>query len=403
MGETADLVLSVTLQDNLDELDESWDLWVAEDGIRALDEAGIDQYLPETEVSGDVVSIDIEAAGGDDELQLSESDDNPEATTLGVEADEKSDWHTLAIMDLEADTETEVKDFKFRVLINEAGADTTFYSSVVSDLVLVIDGEEYDDFTVSGEGTATATVTFDLSDEDIVIGEGDEVAVEVQAEFNATSSNYAEGTTVTVDVPSATFQAIDAEGVDSGEDLAAGQLDGSFEGEVMTLRSEGLVLALVNTEAVSPVGADEAQASYEIEFTVEAFGEDFFIEKETARDASGDTAEGVNYVIENGSGAEYASTSATVAGSLSKDGSTTGDTATHYKVSEGQTRTFTLLVTLDNEGASAEGADYYRLALTGVAFDLDGTGGTADGGVVTTGLDEFETDEVFVDDADANN
>ncbi|MBP9771826.1 MAG: peptidoglycan-binding protein, partial [Candidatus Pacebacteria bacterium] len=42
--ETAEFVVSVTLQDNLDGLDESWDLWIEDEGIRALDEAGIDQY-----------------------------------------------------------------------------------------------------------------------------------------------------------------------------------------------------------------------------------------------------------------------------------------------------------------------------------------------------------------------
>lgn len=383
-GETAEFVVSFTFQDNLDELDESWDLWIDDSGIRALDEAGIDQYTGD---DSDIVTIDLEAAGGDDELTLSESSENPEASTLEVEEDEKSEWLSLAIMELEADTDTEVKDFKFRVLINETGDEATFYSEVVSDLVLIIDGEEYDDFSVSGAGTATATVTFDLDGEDIVIAEGEEVAVEVQAEFNATTTGaYDEGTTVTVDVPSTTFEAIDAEGVDSGEDLAAAQLEGSFEGEVMTLRSEGVSVVAVSDEAERTFIADDTgesdQGTFTLVFEVTAFGEDVYIDNSTpAEDNDGsEVTTSASYSVSNPG-------NNTSVGVLSATGGDYDDETNSWKIAEGDTAEFTLEVIVT---ATSSSNAFVTLQALGYAFtDVDGTH-------VLTAPDEsgFKTDAI---------
>ncbi|MEN9405626.1 MAG: trimeric autotransporter adhesin [Candidatus Parcubacteria bacterium] len=367
-GETAEFVVSFTFQDNLDELDESWDLWIDDEGIRALDEAGIDQYTGD---DSDIVTIDLEAAGGDDELTLSESSENPEASTLEVEEDEKSEWLSLAIMELEADTDTEVKDFKFRVLINEAGADTEDYEDVVSDLVLIIDGEEYDDFSVSGADTATATITFDLDGEDIVIAEGEEVAVEVQAEFLATTTGaYDEGTTVTVDVPSTTFEAIDAEGVDSGEDLEAAQLEGSFEGEVMTLRSEGVSVVAVSDDAERTFIADDTgesdQGTFTLVFEVTAFGEDVYIDNSTpAEDNDGsEVTTSASYSVSNPG-------NNTSVGVLSATGGDYDDETNSWKIAEGDTAEFTLEVIVT---ATSSSNAFVTLQALGYAFtDVDGT------------------------------
>jgi hypothetical protein len=341
MGETAEFVVSVTLQDNLDNLPESWNLSVDDNGVRALDEAGIDQYIGDED---DTVNVDLEAAGGDDELTLSENTDNPDATTLEVDESDKSDVHTLAVMDLEADTDTEVKDFKFRVIINENQALDETYANVLSDLELVIDGEVYDDYTVAADTTATATVTFDLDGEDIVIEAGDEVAIEINAEFNATSSNYDEGTTVKVDALNALFSTIDAEGVDSGEDLTAGALKGSFTGDVHTLRSAGVALTSGTTEAdvVEVDGAGNDRAVFSVEFEVTAFGEDFYVPFGAAT-STAQSAEGVSYDLTDGSNAVVAGTGTTTA---SLDSSADEEDGA-YIVREGETETFTLEVTYD--------------------------------------------------------
>ncbi len=402
-GEKAEMVLSLDVQSGIDGTnnagDNDWTIYIDDQGIRALDEAGIDQYTGENSES---VDLSIEEAGGDDELSLSESDNDVDASVLEVDDSGTSDWHTLAVMQLSADMDIELKDFPLTVVMNQSGANDEFYSDAVNDLALVIDGEEYNDFDVTGAGTATATVTFDLDGEDIVINDGDDVEVEVKAEFKAISGSFDEGTTVTVNASSGLFETVDAEGVDSGEDLGTDQLSGSYEGEEHTLRSSGIILGLVDTDAVSPVGGDEAQAEFTIEFTVESFGQDYYIEKNAARDATGDVDEGVNFVIEDSAGTEYSTTTVTVTSDLQKSGNTNGDTATHYKVSEGQARTFTLTVSLDNEAASTEGEGFYRVRMTGVAFDENGAGAAADY-VLTTGLEDFKTGTKKVDDADVAN
>jgi peptidoglycan hydrolase-like protein with peptidoglycan-binding domain len=395
-GDTAEFTVAVDVEDSVDDSDTSgandWTVYIDDNGVRALDEAGIDQYTGD---DSDTVAVSIEEAGQGNELNVSEGDDNPEATVLEVDDSETSDWMTVGVMKLSAEGDIELNELPIAVTVS-----SSTYNGIVNDAQIIIDGQEYNDFSVSAGTTTTATLTFDLSDEDIVIEDGDSVDVEVQLEFDAIASGD-EGTTVEVAADASLVDTIDAEGADDGESLDSTQLKGSFEGEEHTLRNEGIMLELVDTSAVSPVGGDEAQANYEMEFTVTAFGEDFFIEKAAERDATADGSAGVEFVIENGSGTEYASTAISVTADLSKDGSTTGDTSTHFKVAEGQTRTFHLLVTLDNEAASAEGAGYYRVQLTGVGFD-DGADGTADN-VLTTGLDDFETDTTFVDDADAQN
>jgi len=366
-GDTAKFVVSFTFQDNLDDLDESWELWVDDEGVRALDEAGIDQYTGD---NNDTVSIDLEAAGGDDELSLSESSDNPDSATLEVEEDEKSEWLSLAVMDLEADTDTEVKDFKVNVVIN-SGADSEDFDDVISDLVLIIDGEEYDDWSVADGSLGTGTVTFDLDGDDIIVGEGEEVSVEVQAEFLATTTGaYDEGTTVTVEVPSATFDTIDAEGVDSGEDLDATKLTGSFSGNVMTLRSEGISIEPVSKSAQRTFVADDTgesdQGTFEIVFEVTAFGEDIYIDNSTpAEDNDGsEVTTSASYSVSNPG-------NNTSVGTLSATGGDYDDETNSWKVAEGDTAEFTLEVIVT---ATSSSNAYVTLEALGYAFsDANGT------------------------------
>lgn len=393
-GDTAKFTLALSVEDSVDgsssASNNEWKVSIDTDSVRALDEAGIDQYVGD---SADTVTMSIEEAGGNDELNISESDNDPEATVLELNDNSTSDWLTVGVAQLSAEGDIQLNELPLVVTVS-----SSTYNALINDAQLVIDGQEYSDFTVSGGGTTEATLTFDLSDEDVVINDGEDVDAELQLEFNELATGD-EGTTLEVTATSGVVDAIDAEGASSGESLDTTQLTGSYDGETHTLRTSGIMLSLVDTNAVAPVGDSEAQANYEVEFTVEAFGDDFYIEKSAARDASADKSDGVEFVIENGSNTEYSTTTVTVTSSLTKDGSTSGDTATHFKVAEGQSRTFHLLVTLDNSGASAEGAGYYRVQFTGVGFDADGSGVTADY-LLSTGLENFETDTVYV--ADAN-
>ncbi|MDQ5928126.1 MAG: hypothetical protein QG633_564 [Patescibacteria group bacterium] len=367
MGETANFVVSLTLQNNLDNLPEDLDVWVPDNGIRALDEAGIDQYNTS---ALDTISVDIEAAGGDDQLSIGESNDDPVASTLEVEADEKSEWLTLGIMDVEADTETELDDFVFLVEVNQ-GADSEDFNDVISDLVLVIDGEEYDDWSVADANAGTGTITFDLSDEDIVLGEGEEVVFEVQAEFLATTTGaYAEGTTVSVEVPNATFATVDAEGVDSTENIT--DFSGSYNGNVMTLRTSGITV--VGDEAASDsevtFTADDSgeadKGTYTIVFEVTAFGEDLYIDNSTpAEDNDGsEVTTSASYSVTNPG-------NNTSVGVLAATGGDYNTETNSWKVEEGDTAEFTLTVVVT--ATSSSNASVALEALGYALTDVNGT------------------------------
>lgn len=391
MGDTAKFVVSLSVEDSIDgsssAANNEWDISVDTDSVRALDEAGIDQYTGD---SADTVQFDIEEAGGDNELNMGESSDNPESTVLEVDDSDTSDWMTVGIAQLSAEGDIEVNELVFVSTVS-----SSTYTALVNDAQILIDGQEYSDFSVSGGATTVGTLTFDLSDEDIVIEDGEEVDVEVQLEFKALALGD-EGTTVQLTATSGIVDLIDAEGATDGENLDGTQLTGSFEGEVHTLRTEGISVAMIDSSAEAPVGENEASAEYTIEFSVTAFGADWYLEKSAARDASPDNSDGVEFVLENSAGTEYSTTTITVTADL--DGDLDGDTATHYKVPEGDTRTFTLSVGLDNSGASAEGQGFYRVHITGIGFDSDGSG-AASSALLSTGLEDFHTDTEEVDDA----
>ncbi len=393
-GETGEFIVALDVANSVDGsstgTNNEWYVSIDNSGVRALDEAGIDQYTGE---SGDDVLVNIEEAGNEDELSVTESDNSPEATVFEGDTSETSDWLTVAILEASADGDLQLNDIMFDVAAAN-GSDT--YAGLVNDLQLVIGGEEYSDFSVVNSTGATGTVTFDLDDEDIVIDDGEEIEIEIQVELKGSTGNWDEGDNLVVNASSAAIDLWDVEGVDSGEDLGTSQLSGSFEGEIHTVRTAGISLALGDTTAVAPVGENEASAEYTIEFDVTAFGQDWYIKKTTARDASGDVDDGVNFVLETSGGTEYSTTTITVTSDL--EGDSSSDTTTHYKVPEGATRTFTLSVGLDNSGASTEGQGFYRVHITGVAFDADGSGAAADY-VLTTGLEDFHTDTEEVDDA----
>ena len=396
-GETAEFVLALDVASSVDgsstATNNEWYVSIDNDGVRALDEAGIDQYTGE---DGDDVLINIEEAGNENELSVSEADNDPESTVFEGDTSETSDWLTVAVLEVSAEGELQLNDIMFDVAAAN-GSDT--YDGLVNDLQLVIGDEEYSEFSVVNSTGATGTVTFDLEDDDVILEDGEDLEIEVQIELKGSTGNWDEGDNLVVNASSTAVDQWDIEGVDSGEDLAAGQLNGSYSGEVHTARTSGISLGMLESsdEDAAPVGGDEAQANFWIEFEVTAFGEDFYIPRSAASDTTPDGSDGVEYAVENDSGT--ASTTASVSDALTSPNSEAGDSATAFKVSEGDTRTFKLQVTFDATGTGTAG--YYRVQMYGVSFDDDSALGSVS--TLSTGLDDFETETSYVSNVDANN
>lgn len=351
-GDSVTIIVRVTTQNNVDSDDlGDFTVNVEDDGIRATDAEGIEQYIGDED---EEVEFTVEEAGSDEELNVSSSSNDPDATNLKVEDDAKSDAHTIFVFDLEAE-DNDIELDTVDVSISTGGTSTV--SGVISDLTLEIDGEEFTDweYTTGTSASSTRTVQFDI-DGDFTIDADDEVEVVLWAEFKAANgSNYTAGATVSAEI--ANDGDIQGEGAD---DVSS---EGTTSGEDHTLSVEGIVVPASGVETSTRTqGDNDTVGIFTIEFEVTAFEEDFYITDNVSTDATSGVG-GVEYTS-LGSG----TTTATLT-------STADENSGVFTVEEGQTETFTLTVTFDPAAAGQ-----YRLTLDEIWASTNTNGIT--GGVV---------------------
>lgn len=320
-GDSVKIIVRITAQRNIDSDDmDTFVVNVLDDGIRATDAEGLQQYIGS---DSETVEFDVQEAGADTELNVSSSGNNPDSTTLKVEENSKSDLHEILVFDLEAE-DTDIEIDTVRVFI-ETSATT---SNMIDDLVLEIDGDEFDDWSYvsGGNGTSTRYVEFDV-DKDYTLDEGDEVEVVLWAKFKAANgSNYSSGETISASIEDA---AIEGEGAD---DVTS---DGTANGEEHTLATEGIVVPHSGVETSTKTqGQNDTIGVFTIEFDVTAFEDDFYITENASTTADGSTG-----------GVEFASLgdgvmSATLTSTADENGGV-------FTVEEGETETFKLTVTFD--------------------------------------------------------
>jgi hypothetical protein len=337
-GDTVTIIVRVTAQDNVDADDrDSFVVYVLDDGIRATDSLGIQQYIGE---DSETVEFDIDEAGDGEELNVSSSANDPDSTTLKVEDDQKSDMHTIFVFDVEAE-ESDIEIDRVRVLVTTSA--TT--SNTISDLVLEIDGEEFDDWSYvsGGNGTSTRVVEFDI-DGDFTIDADDEVEFVLMAEFKAANTtNYSSGATVSASISGGY---ITGEGAD---DVVS---DGTASGDTHTLATEGIVIPKSGFSDEGSTSNNDANTSrdYRFEFEVTAFEEDFYI-----------ATSSVAVFVEGAGSATYTYT---------VDSSADEDTSDVFTVQEGDTETFTVVVTVSGVSTSGQ----YRVGLDSVDYTTNSDG-----------------------------
>jgi hypothetical protein len=364
-GDSVNIVVEVDAQNSVDGADtgdSSWTINVLDEGIRAIDAEGIQQYIGD---ESETVDFDVVGKGEDDELNVSSSSDDPDATTLKVEDNKKSDEHEIFAFDLDAqDSDIEINTVQ---IVLESDEDV---SDVISGLTLEIDGEQFTDWEFVGSGTTTRTVEFDI-DKDYILEADSEVTAVLIAEFKAANgTNYNPGATIQASIEDG---AIDGEGAD---DIVS---DGTANGEEHTLSNSGIVVLSSSVETTEDTqGDNDTTGIFTIEFEVTAFEEDFYITDNASTAAS----DGVEFSIDGP--AVPTSVSATLASTADED------TSGVFRVREGDTETFTLSVTVD---ASATGQ--HRVALNSI-FSTENSNGVT--GVVEKVLKvtDFRTDYINI-------
>jgi len=337
-GETATMIVEIEAQKNVDGADSgdsTWTINVLEDGIRATDAEGIQQYVGD---DSETVSFEVVSQGEDDELDVSSSSEDPDSTTLKVEDNKKSDEHAIFAFDLQSgDADVEIDTVQV-VLESDVSV-----SNVISDLILEIDGEQFDDWSFVGTGTSTRTVEFDI-DGDYTLDADDEVTAVLIAEFkSANGSNYNPGATIQASIEDG---AIEGEGAD---DVVS---EGTASGETHTLEISGIV---IDKSGFSDEGSEKnndggTSRDFKFTFDVEAFEEDFYV-----------ATSSVNVFVE---GAGSATVTYTV--------TSTGDEDTNdiFTVEEGETETFTVVVTVSNVSVNGQ----YRVGLDSVDYTENSNG-----------------------------
>lgn len=319
--------------------------------VRYFDADGVAEDDDTTdELPSGSATFTIVPEGDGDELDVKTASSDPDATTLQLEDDAKSDFLTIFAFDLDAkdsDSDIEVTSVRVDVAATENGSTATNTSLVIDDVELVVDGVTYDDVTVT-HGT-TGQFVFDIDGGDLMIDADDRVTAEFNVRFKSLPTTL-EGATVQATVDGAN---IDAEG---GDDVVVG---GSATGDEHTLRTQGAILEYVSGSATKDLNTDttatDDEGVFTLKFDVTAFEGDLYVNKTAASGTTMGTA-GVNFQITDGSGAVVGTT--TPEASLSSTAETEG---TRFKVAEGETETFTLTINYDPGVSGFYGVRLYSL------------------------------------------
>ncbi|MCA9366431.1 hypothetical protein KC722_02515, partial [Candidatus Kaiserbacteria bacterium] len=350
-SEDAEFSVAVTLAGSIDgaRAGLSWDIMIPDDGIRFTDGAKVTDTIGD---QSNTVNIDIDAEGSNDELSVMQSDDDPETSTIILDADKRSGWITVFAFELDA--EDSKNDIDVRKLPVSLTVSTSTVGTFVRDVRILVDGKSYKNVTIT-DG-ATNNMLFSFKSGELVVEEGETATIEVQVEFNALTATH-EGTTI--------YGSVDSSGIvaEGADDLTAGQLSGSVTGDTHTLRTFGITTKGGDTKAEA-TGFDRTHGDYTIKFTVTALEEDLYVAP-YATTSSDMSLGGVRFSVDGTSAFSGAVTSVLSATAKEMPNGV-------FLVRKGKTETFTLTVSIDPDQAGQ-----YRVKLHDVYFtkNIDGVSG----------------------------
>ena len=383
-GDMASITIVADIASNIDTADlaQDFNVRILDEGIRAVDAEGIQQYIGQD--TGETVSFGFGAEENGD-LSIRESDENPEAANLKIEDDEVSEEYTVFAFEIRNTDDVDSLLTELAIGTTITGATTT--DRVIRTATLVVDGDEYDGDIAS---TNDGDITFD--DLDVVLAGDDTTSFELMVEFTAQVGNYASGDTIEFDVAPA---GVDAEGEETGSSVASGDITGGADSELHTLSLTGFMVEAVSTSQSSDNSDTPANSTgtFTIKFDVTADEDEPVYVDNVAANASttASTTAGAAYkVFRNGVDATLAFTSENAV--LTSTADMSSDT---FRVDAGATETFTLTVTINpaesglfaieldavNYGTSAAAASNASLNET---LDIDGNNS------------DFETDPVSI-------
>ncbi|MDB5264881.1 MAG: Penicillin-resistant dd-carboxypeptidase-like protein [Parcubacteria group bacterium] len=372
-GDQASITIAADINDSIDtdDLAQDFDITVEDDAVRAIDAAGVQQYIGD---GSDSVSFGFGAQQSGD-LTVRESSDNPDADTLIIDDQDESDDFTVLGFEIDNNDDADALLTDLTVTVaTSTSATATSTSDIIRSATLTIGGDDF-------RGDINDDNTIDFDSIDATISGNDVTDGSLSVTFNG-SDVIGASQTVSFAITAAN---VTAEGDASGDNS---DVSGTAQGETFSLVSQGIAVINGQTTSDSRVintTTGGEQGDFEVTFDVEAVDETVYIAK-SADNATTTVTAGVLYNVVQGTTA-----TSTVVGTtdiVTANDSDNGDTSTHFIVREGDTRSFTLHVSIDPVQS-----DFYSVELEAIRFDTNGT--TSFGNDTTYSvpdISEFETD-----------
>lgn len=390
--DTEKFYVTVDASNSFDSDDIDSEVFTADvDNLRFVDGSGV----VTTEDGYDLGSMDVNVSfvsfstAADTELKITAASDSPDAGIVMV--DDASDTDNVSLLKgkIKIEGTSDVLIDELPITIKTTGDSL---SAVASSLTLKIGGEEYTESVGANCSTdcatvQTATVTFDNLD--FTIDSEDTVEFEILADINdientgVTATDFDEGDSLTASLNSTNRGFIDAEN-EEGDQLTSSEKTGTATGEAQELRSNGIMLTLVSTNATSSNSTtnDQDTATFTIKFKVTAVGDSVYVSTVASTAGSAYNVYAVDY---------SGTSTLTDVSSVMTNNTDTDLTGGLWYIEEGSPETLTLQVLR----APSATDDLYRAALSSLKWNT--TGSTTTFNSYTSNLDDFKTDYVSLD------
>jgi len=390
--ETEKFYVSVDAANSFDSGDIDSEVFTADvDNLRFADGSGVIT----TEDGYDLGSMDVNVSfvtfstAADTELKITAASDSPDAGIAMVDDTSDTDNVSLLKGKFKLEGTSDVLIDELPITITTSGDSL---SAVASSLTLKIGGKTYTESVGANCSTdcatvQTATVTFD--DLDFTIDSEDTVEFEILADINdientgVTATDFDEGDTLLASLTSTNRAFMDAEN-EEGDQLTSSEKTGTSTGEAQELRSNGIMLTLVSTNATSSNSTtnDQDTATFTIKFKVTAIGDSVYVSTVASTAGSANNVYAVDY--------SGTSTLTDVSGIITNNTDTDLSGGLWY-IEEGSPETLTLQVLR----APSATDDLFRAALSSLKWNT--TGSTTTFNSYTSNLDDFKTDYVSLD------
>ncbi len=319
-GDEPEFQVAFEVLGSLDSLDLAGDWTVALESIRYIDGEGFTDS--DTTVVEETFGFDAEETA---ELDITKSSDSPDATTVEVDTDDESEEIEIFIFEIEEENGVDLTIEDIDMTASTTNIDVT---TTIDEVLLYVDGEEV------GSESPNSVGVLSFENLGIEVDADDTIDVTAKVVFKGTD-DFAEGDSVFL-----TFNAVsdaeDANGNDEGDISGSNPTD--FSSDTFSLRSEGIGLVLSSmdedeTEAAFSGDTDTGTFTFEIDVT--AFGEDFYMDEDSAN---------VDFdLLVDGVAVAAASSTATLDISGADDGA-----VADFKISKGDDVTLTLTVETDS-------------------------------------------------------